>query len=142
MNSLHEFTAAYIACALWCGVFDPAKEGEADPNKYTLSQSDISDNTLRVMCTDCWKFWDDDEIENLIPIGTEEQAGRDFWLTRNGHGAGFWDRDVSVYGSEEIRDNLNVLAKNFRTIAADGMPPNRWPDFELYIGDDGLVYHV
>lgn len=24
----------------------------------------------------------------------EEQAGRDFWLTRQGHGAGFWDREV------------------------------------------------
>ncbi len=22
-----------------------------------------------------------------------EQAGHDFWLTRNGHGSGFWDRD-------------------------------------------------
>lgn len=23
----------------------------------------------------------------------EEQAGRDFWFTRNGHGVGFWDRE-------------------------------------------------
>lgn len=26
------------------------------------------------------------------------QAGHDLWLTRNGHGTGFWDRDSTVYG--------------------------------------------
>ena len=26
------------------------------------------------------------------------QVGHDLWLTRNGHGTGFWDRDNSVYG--------------------------------------------
>tara|TARA_R110002012_G_scaffold295739_1_gene492457 strand:+ start:107 stop:430 length:324 start_codon:yes stop_codon:yes gene_type:complete len=28
-----------------------------------------------------------------------EQAGHDFWLTRNGHGSGFWDRGT-LYDSE------------------------------------------
>ena len=28
-----------------------------------------------------------------------EQAGHDFWLTREGHGVGFWDR-VTLYGSK------------------------------------------
>jgi hypothetical protein len=27
-----------------------------------------------------------------------EQAGHDFWLTRQGHGAGFWDGDWTTYG--------------------------------------------
>lgn len=27
------------------------------------------------------------------------QLGHDLWLTRNGHGTGFWDRDPSVYSS-------------------------------------------
>lgn len=26
-----------------------------------------------------------------------KQLGHDLWLTRNGHGTGFWDRDPSVY---------------------------------------------
>ena len=26
------------------------------------------------------------------------KAGHDLWLTRNGHGTGFWDRDSTVYG--------------------------------------------
>ena len=31
--------------------------------------------------------------------GHYEQAGHDFWLTRNGHGAGFWDRP-ELYGED------------------------------------------
>ncbi len=29
----------------------------------------------------------------------ESQLGHDLWLTRNGHGTGFWDREPSVYSS-------------------------------------------
>ena len=137
MNRLQVFATAYIECALWCGISDSYIENDLN---YTLQPEDISDTTLRVMREDCSRFFS--EIETLLPIGTEEQAGHDFWLTRNGHGSGFWDRDISVYGSAEIRDNLNVLCKNFRTIPEAGMPLHRWGEFELYIGDDGLVYHV
>lgn len=31
---------------------------------------------------------------------TASQAGHDFWLTRNGHGAGFWDREGLPFGEE------------------------------------------
>ena len=59
---------------------------------------------------------------------SEEQAGRDFWLTRNGHGAGFWDRDQLQEG--ELGDALSALC-GWRT-------PFRGVD--LYMGDDGKVY--
>lgn len=29
---------------------------------------------------------------------TAEQAGRDYWFTRNGHGVGFWDSDLGDVG--------------------------------------------
>jgi hypothetical protein len=34
-----------------------------------------------------------------------EQLGHDLWLTRNGHGAGFWDRDF------EHKDIFTALAR-------------------------------
>lgn len=34
-----------------------------------------------------------------------EQVGHDFWLTRQGHGAGFWDRPRDMYS----KDEANVL---------------------------------
>jgi hypothetical protein len=46
-----------------------------------------------------------------------EKIAHDFWLTRNGHGAGFWDGDYKlsefdlIY--ENLGDRLTELAKNF-----------------------------
>lgn len=37
-----------------------------------------------------------------------EQAGRDLWFTRQGHGVGFWDRD---FGTQEQRDRLSDVAR-------------------------------
>jgi hypothetical protein len=31
-----------------------------------------------------------------------EQAGIDFWLTRNRHGAGYWDRGLGITGDKLI----------------------------------------
>jgi hypothetical protein len=50
------------------------------------------------------------------------QVGHDFWLTRNGHGAGFWDRGIGDYG-----DALTEHAHSFG--ASD-----------VYVGDDGRLY--
>lgn len=40
-----------------------------------------------------------------------EQAGRDFWFTRNGHGVGFWDRDE--LDADDLGDKLSDIAKEF-----------------------------
>lgn len=46
----------------------------------------------------------------------------DFWLTRNGHGVGFWDRDVGAVG-----DRLTKACKKFG-------------ETYLYVGDDGKIH--
>lgn len=53
---------------------------------------------------------------------TPTRAGHDFWLTRNGHGAGFWDR-----GLGELGDTLD---------AASGIVG----EVNAYLGDDGKVH--
>lgn len=45
----------------------------------------------------------------LTKAGTPIQNGADFWFTRNGHGAGFWDRGYP----EEIGDSLTKAAHAF-----------------------------
>ena len=52
----------------------------------------------------------------------DEQAGGDFWLTRNGHGAGFWDRGLGELGKR--------LSKAAKTHGSS----------DLYIGDDERIY--
>ncbi|MBS3648823.1 hypothetical protein KEU06_09415 [Pseudaminobacter sp. 19-2017] len=59
-----------------------------------------------------------------------EHAGHDFWLTRNGHGAGFWDRYKSSDDQPDVKaafDRLSDAAK------AKG---ECWATY----GDDGKVY--
>lgn len=111
------FTDAYLACALWSSTDD---NGEPLDGSYDLS--DISEATLLQAKEDCEAFqrdnWDDIERsrESL------EQAGHDFWLTRNGHGAGFWDR-----GLGDIGTRLTAASKVYGSV-------------DLYIGDDGKIY--
>jgi hypothetical protein len=40
-----------------------------------------------------------------------EKCGHDFWLTRNGHGAGFWDR--SELKAHDLGERLTKLCKEF-----------------------------
>lgn len=57
------------------------------------------------------------------------QAGHDLWLTRNGHGAGFWDRGLdTVVNDKELGDWL--------TIGAEALGSR-----SVYLNDDdNLVY--
>lgn len=60
------------------------------------------------------------------------RLGHDLWLSRNGHGCGFWDRRELEVPSpsnpqETLGDALHNLAKALRTA-------------DLYVGDDGKVY--
>lgn len=132
--SMDNFTRAYIECALWSE--QEQLEEDARLNHHDdmgLSMEDIAPATLGKMIADCAKF----QLENHAALKmaynlhdssehpddyTESQAGHDFWLTRNGHGAGFWDR-----GLQQAGDALTVAAKAYGNI-------------DLYIGDDGMIY--
>jgi hypothetical protein len=66
--------------------------------------------------------------QSLYDVVTEftddEHIAHDFWLTRNHHGAGFWDGDYGKYG-----DKLTAIAQTFSEV-------------DLYVGDDGLIYQA
>lgn len=117
---LDEFTTAYIECALWTNEFDD------------LDFDDIDSDTLSAMIGDCQAFQeragdllDDDNC--LTSYGAEAQAGHDFWLTRNGHGTGFWDHYDRW--EESASEQLDALAKEFG---------ETW----LELGDDTKVYQL
>lgn len=91
---------------------------------------DFAPETITKIVEDCAGF----ELLNSTPLDyayeyqpkyTKEQAGIDFWLTRNGHGAGYWDR-----GLGNIGDKLSD-ACGFET---------RYVSQDLYLGDDGKLY--
>lgn len=97
---------------------------------YRYGRSDIAPETMQRIQDDCSRFWAmvesagiDLDNELLVDGDATEQAAHDFWLTRNGHGAGFWDGDWS----DEVEDKLTKLAESFG---------EQWP----YVGDDGMIY--
>ena len=58
----------------------------------------LDEEFLRESLIDCLAFLN----VNICYLSDDqlEQAGHDFWLTRNGHGTGFWDR------KDFYKDNL------------------------------------
>jgi hypothetical protein len=108
---MDKFTQAYITAMLWAECDDDG------PLDYNYSVEDIDPLSLELIIDDCQRF----QAENQVDINTypdreytgDELAGHDFWLTRNGHGTGFWDRD---YLTEEVRNRLTKSATKFRPL--------------------------
>lgn len=93
-NDLSDFAKGYIECALWC--------------HQEFEGASVAKTSYPAILADCWDFQKANE-ELLKQSGlTEEQQGHDFWLTRNGHGSGFWDR-----GLGEVGDKLTQACKVF-----------------------------
>lgn len=124
MRNLDAFTRGYIVCALW------APGGEYDLDDVSIT--DLPAETLARLVEDARDFQETNA--ELLSQATEsltwavedgamlEYLGHDFWLTRNHHGAGFWDRGLGVLGEQ-----LTAMAHSYG-------------ECSLYQGDDGLIY--
>ena len=111
--NLDEFTRAYLCAALWS-----SDDGE-QPLDKRYSLTDLSVPTLQRAVAECAAFQSAqyDRIQSDLTT-----AGYDFWLTRNGHGAGFFDGDWPSDGEA--------------LTAACG----QYPSIDLYVGDDGQIW--
>jgi hypothetical protein len=112
---MDKFTQAYVECALWDEI-----DSDDTPLGHKYTVNDLSTSTRLQMIEDCELFQalHKDDLSKL----SEEQGGIDFWLTRNRHGTGFWDR-----GLVEVGDRLTKAANSFQVVS-------------LYVGDDGQIH--
>jgi hypothetical protein len=107
------FVDGYIECALWSSTDNSIEPGEPLDRHY--SAEDLSPETVTAMVADCKAFVDANAADVRAAIdayGKDDSpgyAGHDFWLTRNGHGAGFWDGDLP----DELGERLTTAAKAF-----------------------------
>lgn len=127
-RDLDDFTGAYVEAALWSST-DESSESGGDPLDKNYGPEDIAPPTMRAMQRDCATFVErygnlveDDDPKSRGGHDRWGMAGHDFWLSRNGHGAGFFDGDWPKHG-----DELQTAAESYGS-------------FELYVGDDGVVY--
>ena len=111
-----EFVNAYITCALWSSTDD--NDCPLDSN---YSKEDLSPLLYTTSIIECYDFFKENYTLWFRHMDCS-QAGHDFWLTRNGHGAGFWDRGIGRAG-ELLTDRANAAGQ-----------------VDLYVGDDGKIY--
>jgi hypothetical protein len=113
-QKLDEFTRAYIATALWSSTDNTDEQGGESLDR-NYGPEDIEPDTLTRMIADCAKFQGENRatIDAAIATGgvrygpdygPDGRAGHDFWLTRNGHGCGFWDGDWPEPYAEQLTD--------------------------------------
>lgn len=117
-RSLNTVVEHYAIAALWSSTGDDDK-----PLDDTHGNEDIHES--------CWQQFEKDCAAFLATIAEQgidsswwldAQLGHDFWLTRNGHGIGFWDR-----GQGDAGDQLSKVAKAFGEVY-------------IYVGDDGKIW--
>ena len=124
-RGIDTFTASYLEAMLWSSTDESTEDG-GNPMDENYTFEDIASEAVEQAADDCEKF----EVENaeLLDQVSEEfnvdddLHGHDFWLTRNGHGVGFWDR-----GYGDLGDKLADAAVAFG---------EKYP----YVGDDGKIY--
>lgn len=115
--SYDAFTTGYLEAMAWTEQDQPG-----------FMEASFSDSLLTRAAADCARF----QKEARIYLGIADalmysraRAGHDFWLTRNGHGAGFWDRKELEPG--KIGDALTAIAKSYGTL-------------DCYLGDNGEIF--
>jgi len=132
-NDIDEFILGYKIAAMWSSShMEDENDNCGTPFDQLDPEPEWSEEALKKIKEDCEVFCADQEMDlidyvtervcNLTEGSVIEHAGHDFWLTRCGHGAGFWDRGLGNLG-----DRLTKACEPYGNV-------------DLYLGDDGKMY--
>lgn len=112
---------SYIGTALWSTTAEEAYDGEFLDEFYSFE--DVDEDDLEILRKELCLF-----IKEHFGLVTSTDRNTDIshfvhnvWLTRNGHGAGFWDGDYA--NGEALTEACEKLG-----------------EVCLYAGDDGKIY--
>lgn len=122
MRNITEILKHYMIAALWTSHDESTPEG-GEPMDRNYDINDIVPESMKIMKSDVKKFVTENKsILNKSKL-SDEQIGHDFWLTRNHHGAGFFDRNLP----DDIEKKLIASA-------------HAMGESSLYVGDDKKIY--
>ena len=129
---LDPFTRQYLETALWSSYDESTPEG-GEPMDSNYGIDDFAPEALAQAVLDCARFQRENAGDLAACYAADvfiqgerynpSNAGHDFWLTRCGHGTGFWDR-----GLGEAGDRLADICRE------------DWGNVDPYIGDSGRVF--
>lgn len=103
MEKIEEILKHYLIAALWTG--DLASEFDTE---------DFEEDSIESSRKDIISFVE--KAGTLLGELEPSQIGHDFWLTRNRHGVGFWDRE---YLPKEIKEKLTEICHLFDEVNID-----------------------
>ena len=109
---------------------DESDESGGEPMDAHYGPEDVATDALDSMRRDLADFVEgapEDALEFWVAEHGDGSIGHDFWLTRNGHGAGFWDRWAGGTRGDAFGQVLTEMARPYGSS-------------DLYVGDDGLIY--
>jgi len=113
MNKNDAFLMAYVECMLWSSQSD-CESSVTDEHSFM----DLSDEANKQVVDDCNDF---QESFGELMVGLDaSQCGHDFWLTRNGHGAGFWDRGYGEVG-KKLTEASKAYGECYPYVSYDGL---------------------
>ena len=113
----------YLETMLWAST-DESDDSGGEPLDRNYCLADVHRSAVTDAIADCASFLDKCKAAGIDDFDGNglETVGHDLWLTRNGHGAGFWDGDYPTHG-----DALTDLAQGMGARNA-------------YVGDDNRIY--
>lgn len=112
---------AYITTALWSSL-----DRDDNPLDDNYSIDDLAPESVDRANKDIQAFINAVEKQGLDTSDHEySQVMYDFWLTRNGHGTGFWDGDYEKI----LGDKLTDICEKIGSV-------------DLYVGDDNKLYFM
>lgn len=125
-RALDDFTQGYVEALFW------TQGGDEESELGDTGFMDMSPMSILKAKQDCARF--QQTAKTLLaqaygkPISGGKEydaahAGHDFWLTRNGHGVGFWDRGFENALGEALSDVAEAFGGS-----------------DAHLGDDGKVY--
>jgi len=106
-GEFEQFFRSYVETALWAEVpeYSYFSEGMGEeyldmPGYYEYDQHDFDQDDIDAASLQTMREEAEDFLKQAYPLVRENlsRAGHDFDLTRNHHGAGFWDGEWGKYG--------------------------------------------
>lgn len=119
-SDIDTMVSHYVECLLWAGQdWSPVDAGEANPIPLDTNYGpeDLAPSLLESSRAECTEFYQANKTD-LAGIDAE-QAGHDFYLTRNHHGTGFWDRGYADGIGKRLTDAAHVYGET-NEYAQDG----------------------
>jgi len=112
---LSPFQLAYIESAMWLLTDEDGRQLDY------LGLHDISRDTIRAVCKVCEEFEHANRADLDALNVDAAQHGHDFYLTRNRHGVGFWDRGYPTDISGRLTDAAHAYGEDYWFLDSDGV---------------------